>query len=273
MQDLKQINFQMNTPCESLKDFVQTIWFAHNLDNTKNLPFKILNDCASTIVLNFGDEVICEQGDEKVNLADGISARGASRELLKMKFSSKIYCIGIHFYPATGHHFFDVSMDMIANKFIKTTVESFSRGNDLYKDVQELILIGGSRPEIIKLIESHLSQILKESKSSPQPVLINILKAIHIDHDISINSLSDLFEISVRDIQRLFKTYIGVSPKVYMRLNKIRNVKNKIANNEFESLTQLSMDNGYFDQAHFIRDFKAFMEETPKKYHKLKNKS
>lgn len=272
MQDIEKINFQMNTPCDSLRDFVQTIWFAQNLDNVEDLPFKILNDCASTIVLNYGDDIFCEQGSESITLNRDISARGASKDLLKMTFTSKVFCIGIHFFPATGHHFFNKSMDEISNRFFKTTGKEFTGSEELYTEVDKLITNGAERSDIITLIEAHLIKRLNSSKSQSQSVLINILKAIHIKHEISIGDLSEKFNISIREIQRLFKTYVGVSPKVYMRINKIENAKNKIANNEFESLTQLSMDAGYFDQAHFIRDFKAFMEETPKKYHNLKTK-
>lgn len=71
-------------------------------------------------------------------------------------------------------------------------------------------------------------------------------------------------------MQRLFKRYIGVSPKAYIRLIRVRSVKDKIASNDFVNFTHLALDSGYFDQSHFIRDFKRLMENTPTEYYQFK---
>lgn len=271
MQDVKKINFEMITPSEDLADFVQAIWFAENLENDEELPFKILNDCGTTIVMNFGSGLTYEQGNQSFESAQEASTMGPSKDLLKMTFKGPIHTIGIHFFPATGHHFFNVPMNELSNKFLKTTSQHYIDGELLYSKVGEIIKRRGKKEEIINTIEVHLKSLLENSYTKCQPVLINILKAIHLNNELTLIDLSDIFSIGKRDIQRLFKTYVGVSPNVYIRLNKVKDAKIKIANGEFESLTKLSMDSGYFDQAHFIRDFKSFMEETPKKYHRLKN--
>ncbi len=270
MQDIQKINFQMHTPCNELNGFVQAFWFTENNDNTEDLSFKILNDCGSTLVLNYGDEIIYEQNKNSLNTRKGCSTMGPSKELLTMIFKGQVKSIGIHFYPATAHHFFNCSMDKLSNQLLITHEDHFTGSAELYERIKGLFKVNTEQNEIIKALEEHLITLLKESKTKPQSALINILKAIHMNHEITLEELSSKFNISPRDIQRLFKTYVGVSPKAYIRLTKVRYVKELIANDEFESLTQLSMDSGYFDQAHFIRDFKAFMDETPKKYHKLK---
>ncbi|OUR95786.1 hypothetical protein A9Q84_14895 [Halobacteriovorax marinus] len=270
MKDIEKINFQMITPSDELKDFVQAIWFTENPTNTEELTFKIFNDCGATIVFNYGDALSYEQNQYTLDTKKECSAIGPSKDLLRMIFNGKVLSVGIHFYPATGHHFFNCPMDELSDKLFKMTDEYFSGGVELYSKLEQAFAKSGDRLEVISLIEEHLKTLLKNTKSKPQSALINILKGIHMNHEITLEELSNKFDISLRDIQRLFKTYVGVSPKVYMRLNKVKHVKERIANDEFESLTQLSMDSGYFDQAHFIRDFKAFMEETPKKYHKIK---
>jgi len=270
MQEIEKINFEMITPCAELRDFVQAIWFAENLDNKNDLPFKIFNDCGSTIVFNYGDDLRYEQKKYSLDTKKECSVMGPSKDLLHMTFKGKVQCVGVHFYPATGHHFFNCSMDKLSDKLLKSTDDYFSGTKELYLAIEKVISLGGDREKVLKLVEAHLKTLLKNTKTKPQSALINILKAIHLNHDITLEELSLKFSMGLRDIQRLFKTYVGVSPKVYIRLNKVRYVKELIANDEFESLTQLSMDSGYFDQAHFIRDFKAFMEETPKKYHKIK---
>jgi AraC-like DNA-binding protein len=158
-------------------------------------------------------------------------------------------------------------MSQLANKIIFRYKSHFETGSVLYKDIKQLL----DKKDVIHIIEAYLLHVLKKSKVKIHHKLNNILKAIQNDQGINISKISHDFKISHRDLQRLFKRYIGVAPNVYIRINKIRNLKTIIANNRFDSLTQLSLDNGYFDQAHFIRDFKGFMQETPKKYYKIKN--
>ncbi len=270
MQDIKKINYKMFTPCPQLKDFVQAIWFVENKNNTQPLPFKILTDCGSGIVFNFGGKINTIQNDHTLDIYKDCITAGPSQHLLTMTFHDTVCCIGIRFFPATGHHFFKCTMDQLTDKIQISTPEQFDGAANLYSQIRKSLDASAGHAEIIKLIESHLIEVLKNSKTQPQSLLINILKAIHQKQEITLPQISDKFNISPRDIQRLFKTYVGVTPKIYIRLNKIKNAKTKIANDEFQSLTQLSLDAGYFDQAHFIRDFKAFMQDTPKKYHTYK---
>lgn len=270
MQNLEKIQFTMITPREELQAFVKTIWFCDNKENKENLEYKIFNDCGASVVYNFDGNINYRVGDQTLTSAKESVIMGPSKELIRMNFIGPIQNIGIHFFPATGHHFFKCFMDKLSDNFFKTSNDLFFENERLYSKLEECYRRGVEQRIIVEIVENHLLEILRQTKSKSQEKLINILTAIQLDHEVSLSMISDRFDISLRDIQRLFKKYVGVSPKTYISLNKVKNVKDKIANNEFESLTKLSLDSGYFDQAHFIRDFKKFMEDTPRKYHKYK---
>lgn len=270
MQNIDKIKFEMNRPCVKLEDYIQTFWFADNIENQSNLEYKILSDAASGIVFNFGDSLTHQYAAGEVIEEEKTITLGPSKELLKLNFTGKVQTIGIRFFPFTGHHFFNTPMNELTNKILKTAPDHFLGRESLYTDLESLLEGGGTRTEVIKLLEDELVRVLELKHSPPQSQLVNLFKAVLLKPEIELEELSIRFNISKRDIQRLFKTYVGVTPKAFLRLNKIRGVKNKIAQDEFSSLTQLSLDSGYFDQAHFIRDFKSFMEDTPKKYHEFK---
>ncbi|NQZ82014.1 MAG: helix-turn-helix transcriptional regulator [Colwellia sp.] len=270
MTDLKKIQLKMYTPCAKLQDFVQTIWLAKNSENRQKLNFKILSDCGSGLILNFGDS-ICYQTKNKQLIANKeCTTLGPSTDLITITFNNNIHCFGIRFFPATGHHFFNVTMEKLKGDILLTTKQHFNNSTCLYQNLTNLLAEGVSDEKIITTIENHLLELLKISQIKQQKLLTNILSAINNDNVANVSQLCNEFSISLRDLQRLFKTYIGITPNAYMRINKIRKIKTTIANNQFKSLTQLSNDYDYFDQAHFIREFKTFMEETPKKYYQLK---
>jgi len=270
MTDLRKIQLKMYTPCAKLQNFVQTIWVARNNKNTQKLSFKILSDCGTGLVLSFGDKISYHTNKEQLLALKECTTLGPSTDLITITFNNNIHCIGIRFFPATGHHFFNITMAKIKGKLLKTTNEHHKNTDELYQNIMNSLAGGVTDEEIVTIIENHLINVLKVNETKYQTRLVKLLSAIN-NHDVTnVAQLCDRFALSLRDLQRLFKTYIGITPNAYMRIHKIRNIKTTIANKQFKSLTQLSNDYDYFDQAHFIREFKTFMEETPKKYHQLK---
>lgn len=85
----------------------------------------------------------------------------------------------------------------------------------------------------------------------------------------SITRVDDLAEragLSVRALQRLFSTYVGVSPKWVIRRFRVHEAAERIAVSSSIDWAALAHDCGYFDQAHFIHDFKAQIGKTPTEY-------
>ena len=276
MQDLTSINFQKYPPCDELAHCVQAFWIAKNSENTDCLPYKILSDCGASLIFNFADYFTLERCGEVINPIERSVIIGPGKDLLKMTFNGPVAAMGIHFLPMGGHLFFKKDMNELANRFINDAVNSFddssqfsASGYDQLKSLMEK-----SQPhELIQSLQTEMLARLKEYKTQAQDRLLKLFYAVENNGQLGLNELAAQLGVSLRDIQRLFKQYVGVTPSTYIRLNKINELKTKIANNEFSTLTELAIDSGYFDQAHFIRDFKLFMQATPKQYHKQKHSS
>jgi AraC-like DNA-binding protein len=72
--------------------------------------------------------------------------------------------------------------------------------------------------------------------------------------------------LSVRSLQRSFARYIGVSPKWVINRHRLHEAVDRLTKGEPIDWTQLALDLGYFDQAHFIKDFKGIIGRTPGEY-------
>jgi len=77
--------------------------------------------------------------------------------------------------------------------------------------------------------------------------------------------LSSIFHYSERHIRRLFLRYIGTSPKIFSRIVRINYVLNLLQSDNTR-LIDITMKAGFFDQAHFIHDFKSVCGITPLNY-------
>ena len=81
-----------------------------------------------------------------------------------------------------------------------------------------------------------------------------------------VEDLVQQFHLSKRTLQRLFRQYVGVSPKWVIKRYRIQEVVERLTSGEMAGWSTLAMELGYTDQAHFIKDFKAIVGCTPSEY-------
>ncbi len=75
-----------------------------------------------------------------------------------------------------------------------------------------------------------------------------------------------LFSINLRNLQRLFQEYVGVSPKWVIQRFRIQGVAERIENQKTIQYAEMALELGYFDQSHFIKDFKKTIGLSPEDY-------
>jgi transcriptional regulator GlxA family with amidase domain len=78
--------------------------------------------------------------------------------------------------------------------------------------------------------------------------------------------VAELGALSTRSLQRLFAAYVGVSPKAVLARYRLQDAAALIDAGEVDDLAALAADLGWFDQAHFSRDFRAVVGMTPSAY-------
>jgi AraC-like DNA-binding protein len=83
---------------------------------------------------------------------------------------------------------------------------------------------------------------------------------------VRVDQVAALAGASVRSVQRLFATYVGVSPKAVLARYRLQDAAAAIDEGEVEDLAGLAASLGWFDQAHFSREFRAVVGMTPSAY-------
>jgi AraC-like DNA-binding protein len=69
-----------------------------------------------------------------------------------------------------------------------------------------------------------------------------------------------------RQLERHFRKQIGISPKQLSKAIRLQATLNLLLNKKSETLTDIAYESDYFDQNHFIKDFKDLVGVTPKEY-------
>jgi AraC-like DNA-binding protein len=107
---------------------------------------------------------------------------------------------------------------------------------------------------------------------APEPLdayldLLGIVGRMAEDRElVRVDQAAQLAGWSVRSLQRLFATYVGVSPKAVLARCRLQDAAAAIDDGEVEDLAGLAASLGWFDQAHFSREFRSVVGLTPSAY-------
>jgi transcriptional regulator GlxA family with amidase domain len=84
-----------------------------------------------------------------------------------------------------------------------------------------------------------------------------------MDHDTfaAVDDYADLAGLSPRQLRRLFRLELGIGPKRYIRIVRLRRLLSTARANV--SWADLAIEAGFYDQAHLISDFKELLNATP----------
>ncbi|MFI5843597.1 helix-turn-helix domain-containing protein [Catenuloplanes sp. NPDC051500] len=102
---------------------------------------------------------------------------------------------------------------------------------------------------------------------APDPAVAlvgRIVAALLADPDVRrVEDVSARFGLSARSLQRLFRAYVGVTPKWVLSRYRLHEAAERLADPSSGGLSQVAADLGYFDQSHFTRDFTRVVGATP----------
>jgi AraC-like DNA-binding protein len=83
---------------------------------------------------------------------------------------------------------------------------------------------------------------------------------------VRVDQVAALAGVGVRSLQRLFAGTVGVSPKAVLARYRLQDAAAAIDEGTVDDLAGLAAELGWFDQAHFSRDFRAVVGVTPSAY-------
>jgi AraC-like DNA-binding protein len=121
--------------------------------------------------------------------------------------------------------------------------------------------------ERIQLIEHFLLNRLTDKKNIDNIIKLTVGTILNTNGKFSVNELSQQYNTNRRQLTRKFSSAIGLSPKQLSKTIRIQATLKKLLSKEVIRLTDLAYENEYFDQAHFIKDFKEFTGLTPKEFY------
>lgn len=84
----------------------------------------------------------------------------------------------------------------------------------------------------------------------------------------NIQAIADKQNLNLRTFERRFLKETGLSPKQFAKIIQFNASLEQLSIKDYTKLTDIVYENGFADQSHFIRVFKAFTGKTPKNFGK-----
>jgi len=135
-------------------------------------------------------------------------------------------------------------------------------------ELQDQILNGADIKQRVAFLERHLEgrfRSLGEEKELIQ-YLTEALAAGRVF--LSVKELCRFFGYSARHLRRIFLDQVGITPKRFLAMVRVKQVVQALHSMPGRSLTDLAYEFRFSDQAHFCREFKAFLGSSPGQYRK-----
>ncbi|WP_118975277.1 helix-turn-helix domain-containing protein [Taibaiella koreensis] len=129
------------------------------------------------------------------------------------------------------------------------------------------VLAAGTAAARIGLVEQFLRQHIADPATIDRIVRATASTILELDGSMPVGALARNLDISRRSLERRFAAAVGLSPKQLSRIIRLQAALQLLLRGQGSNLTHLAYDRDYYDQAHFIRDFKAFTGYTPKQFY------
>ncbi|MCH8542276.1 MAG: helix-turn-helix domain-containing protein [Alcanivorax sp.] len=248
-------------PGPPLSRYISELWIA----SSPGLPFcreRLLPDGRATLVIPLTDNPATlyegPYGARKAHFTGPFICGVHTRDITIDTVTQK-HVMGASFLPGGSQPFLGGSSRVLHNE----TLNLAEFWGDRSLTLHEQLLAATDDAQRFRLLESAL---LQQLILSPHPAVTEAVARLSLNPAQRISPLANELGLGQRRFQQIFTDTVGVPPKVFARLQRFTNLLYRTTNLQEADWSLLALDNGYYDQAHLIREFRAMSGMTPETY-------
>ncbi|HLP89597.1 MAG TPA: helix-turn-helix domain-containing protein [Nostocaceae cyanobacterium] len=256
--------YQVIYPHPLLIPYIGCYWILRTTNVSRVRRELILPDGYTELILNYGTSYSWHDQERQVEREiKTVHIVGERDFSVMVDLNAGLNQVGVKIKPMGLFILLHQPLNLLANQILKPDELSISVLSELYEQIYE----ADSDQSRIELLNKFFLQRLLTA-DLPDFIITKALQTIlQQQGNIRIDALVDKFDVHYKTLERKFKTYVGLSPKTFARIVRFKNTYKK-----FHALahddSSFFLDLGYYDQNHFIKDFKYFLHTTPSAYYR-----
>jgi AraC-like DNA-binding protein len=251
------------SPSHTLAPYIKRYWAIENtLGKGETCVQRIIPTGLTELMLYFTPrpQIITDNKQ----LSDNVALYGHQHDFYDMKLTGNLSVFSIVFQPQGLMRFFKFPLHEICNQNVPLKYLCGQAGQDLEEKMGEVVTFH----QRVSIAETYLCDLLKNNYMDFEFRRINhVVELIKKTYgNIRVPQMASEACLSRKQFERVFAEHIGISPKQYLKIIRFQFAIFLKQRNTDLNMTELSYDSGYFDQSHFISDFKSLCGLTPKQY-------
>jgi AraC-like DNA-binding protein len=255
---------RLHKPGPPLSHFVDLFWLyeGYSQPHTKE---RLLPDGTMELVINLKDDVAriydAEETEQCKHLRGAIVC-GPHSKFFVIDTAEQESVIGVHFKPGGAFPFLHLTAGEIQDAHVSLDM---LWGRDADRLRERLLMARTPEAKFDVLEQTLLAQA--DRPLARHPAVSFALKELEADaHGHAIADLTDRVGLSARRFIEVFREEVGLTPKLFCRVQRFQQVLGLVGMGRNVAWVKVALACGYFDQAHFNRDFRAFSGINPTTY-------
>ena len=248
---------------KELQPFVKCFWSLKASTSLVAEKQRIVPDGCMEMIFHCGDLYEQFLDDGKTIIQPRSFVFGQITRPLEIAPTGVSDIIAARFHPDGFFPFNSKPLPEMENKAISLNSLFNKEGLQL----EEQVIAASATGKRIKIVEAFLLNKLKSPEVTDRIAKQSVEMLLKLNGQLSVDDLAVQLKINRRQLERKFSSTIGLSPKQLAKVIRLQATLKMLEKKQFTSLTSLAYENGYFDQAHFIKDFKEFTGMSPGQFY------
>lgn len=251
-------------PAPPLDAFVESIWYCENNPRRHGLE-RVLPSGAAQLIINLKEDqtrVYRPESGYQCEATSGAVLSGVQSRYCVIDTAEQECVLGAAFRPGGTIPFFRILANETRDANISLDTLSGPRCS---KSLRERLLEATGPQARLDVMERVLAEVFKPIGLHPA-VAFALSTFTGRQNEASVADVTGRIGLSPKRFIERFKTEVGVAPKRYCRILRFQRALAHAEQGGRLDWTRIALDCGYFDQAHFIHDFRSFASVTPTGY-------
>jgi len=252
------MKFTRIAPHPCLGKLIECYWMMQSDDRSPRIE-KIIPDGFTELIFNYKD-VYKAKTDGEWHLQEPNLLAGQISRFFYLENTGVTGSFAVKLRPSALTQLFNIRMDLYLDKIVD--LDTFPDPH--LSTMKTKILPFVNEKDLKQKLDHYFIALSHKASKNPLEEALDLLFTSH--GMASVKELTARAKLSERQLERLFKEYIGLPPKYYARIIRFNYIFQLIRSNN-STWAEIVYQSGYYDQSHFIRDFKAFTGEDPSAYY------